>query len=214
MKPLANATLACTVAEWNQLPPATGCELAFAGRSNAGKSSAINALTNRRRLAYVARRPGKTRTIQFYRVAEDRYLVDLPGYGYARVSQTERAQWGRLLEDYLAKRSSLIGLVLIMDIRHPLTPLDEQLLDWFLPRNLPVHILLNKADKLSRAQAIGALRSVERELQSKTRKCSVQLFSSVQPEGVEQAVGVIRQWLTLDAPASDAPKKWTIETEK
>ena len=188
------------------MPPATGCELAFAGRSNAGKSSAINALTNRRRLAYVARRPGKTRTIQFYRVAEDRHLVDLPGYGYAQVSQTERAQWGRLLEDYLAKRPSLVGLVLIMDIRHPLTPLDEQLLDWFLPRNLPVHILLNKSDKLSRAQRIGALRSVERALQSKTRACSVQLFSSVQPEGVEQAIDVIRRLLTLDASASDAPK--------
>ena len=201
MNPLAQATLAFTVAEWNQMPPATGHEIAFAGRSNAGKSSAINALTNRRRLAFVARRPGKTRTVQFYGVANDRYLVDLPGYGYARVSHTEREQWGRLLETYLTNRRSLIGLVLIMDIRHPLTALDEQLLDWFLPRNLPVHILLNKADKLSHTQAIGALRRVERALQSKARECSVQLFSSVQLDGVEQAVEIVQRWLMSDVTA-------------
>ena len=198
---LANATLAFTVAELTQLPPATGRELAFAGRSNAGKSSAINALTNRRGLAYVARRPGKTRTVQFYQVGTDRYLVDLPGYGYARVSAAVRTQWDRLLEGYLTTRRSLIGLVLIMDVRHPLTPLDGQLLGWILPRKLPVHILLNKADKLTRAQASAALRAVEDRLASEPLQCSVQLFSSAQRTGVEQALEVISRWLALDATA-------------
>jgi GTP-binding protein len=196
--PIANASLAFTVAEWTQLPPATGLELAFAGRSNAGKSSAINALARRRGLAFVARRPGKTQTIQFYRVVDDRYLVDLPGYGYARVSAAVQAQWGRLLESYLRKRSSLVGLMLIMDIRHPLTPLDQRLLDWIGPRDLPVHILLNKADKLTRARANATLAAVERQLQSIACKCSVQIFSSVRPEGVGKAVEVIRRWLRLD----------------
>ena len=204
---LTLATLAFTVAAWDQLPPATGREVAFAGRSNAGKSSAINALTHRRRLAFVARRPGKTRTIQFYRVADDRYLVDLPGYGYARVSAAERAHWGRLLEHYLAQRLSLVGLVSIMDIRHPLTPLDEQLLDWFLPRRLPVHVLLNKSDKLSRTQAASALRAVARQLRTSARECSVQLFSSVEPEGVDEAAQVIRRWLKLDCRSNSCQQK-------
>ena len=198
--PITNASLAFTVAEWGQLPPATGLELAFAGRSNAGKSSAINALTNRRGLAFVARRPGKTRTVQFYRVVDDRYLVDLPGYGYARVSTAVRAQWGRLLESYLRKRSSLVGLMLIMDIRHPLTPLDQRLLDWIGPRDLPVHILLNKADKLTRAHASATLREIEIRLRSVPCNCSVQIFSSVRPQGVGEAAAVIRRWLRLDPP--------------
>ena len=196
---LTGAELAFTVAEWSQLPPAIGRELAFAGRSNAGKSSAINALTNRHRLAFVARRPGKTRTIQFYRVGADRYLVDLPGYGYAQVSAAVRAHWERLLESYLAKRRTLVGLVLIMDARHPLTPLDEQLLNWILPRALPVHILLNKADKLTRAHAAATLRSVEQRLESMPCQCSAQLFSSTQRTGVEQARDVIGRWLAIDS---------------
>jgi GTP-binding protein len=206
--PLASAALAFTVAEWNQLPPATGRELAFAGRSNAGKSSAINALTNRRGLAFVARSPGKTRTIQFYRVGAERYLVDLPGYGYAKVSASVRAHWGRLLESYLTQRRALTGLVLIMDARHPLTPLDEQLLAWIVPRRLPVHVLLNKSDKLTRAQASATLRAVERRLEAGPCQCSVQLFSSAERTGVERALEVVTRWLALDtAEPLGAPKK-------
>ena len=205
--PITSASLAFTVAEWAQLPPATGLELAFAGRSNAGKSSAINAIANRRSLAFVARRPGKTRTVQFYRIGEDRYLVDLPGYGYARVSAAVRAQWGRLLESYLRKRSSLVGLMMIMDIRHPLTPLDQQLLDWIGPRALPVHVLLNKSDKLTRAQASATLADVARRLQSIASNCSVQIFSSVRPEGVDQAVEVIRRRLRLDPADQHGARK-------
>ncbi len=148
-----HAKLLRTVAELDQLPLPSGREVAFAGRSNAGKSSAINAITRRKRLAYVARQPGKTRTIQLYEVSPERFLVDLPGYGYARVSESVRKQWGRLVDGYLAQRAALQGLILIMDVRHPLTPLDRHLLAWFAPRGIPVHILLTKADKLSRNQA-------------------------------------------------------------
>lgn len=199
MQPFQDAAFAFTVAEWSQLPPATGAEVAFAGRSNAGKSSAINALTGRRKLAFVARQPGKTRTIQFYRIGLERYLVDLPGYGYARVSAAVRARWTRLLEDYLTRRSSLIGLVLIMDIRHPLTALDEQLLAWIRPRGLPVHILLTKADKVTRGNARAIERDVERRLRESGCRCTVQSFSSATREGVEQAAELLSGWLTPDA---------------
>jgi GTP-binding protein len=192
-----HARLLRTVAELSQLPPESGREVAFAGRSNAGKSSAINALTRRRKLAYVARQPGKTRTIQLFEVAPERLLVDLPGYGYARVSESLRRQWGRLVDGYLAQREALQGLVLIMDVRHPLTPLDRQLLAWFAPRNRPVHILLTKADKLSRNQALAALREVEQWTATAGTKCSVQLFSSLAATGVDCARAVIAGWLDL-----------------
>ena len=198
VNPLHSAAFAFTIAEWNRMPPAIGREVAFAGRSNVGKSSAINALTNHRQLAYVARQPGKTRTIQFYRVGPDRYLVDLPGYGYARVSATLRAQWGRLLESYLTRRRSLVGLILIMDVRHPLTSLDQHLLDWFLPRKLPVHVLLNKSDKLSRTKSITTLRAVERRLGATDQRLSVQLFSSADRTGVDPAIERIGRWLALE----------------
>jgi len=197
MNPFSQATLALTVAELAQLPSPIGFEVAFAGRSNAGKSSAINALTNRRRLAYVAKRPGKTRTIQFYRLVPERYLVDLPGYGYAPVSDAIHEQWERLLEGYLLQRRSLVGLVLIMDSRHPLAPLDERLLGWLSPRRLPVHILLTKADKLSRATAIATLKQVVQSFEKSSYACSAQLFSSLRRDGVELAQGVIGGWLGL-----------------
>lgn len=200
MSVFEQARLLRTVAELSQLPPPSGREVAFAGRSNAGKSSAINALTRRRRLAYVARQPGKTRTIQLFEVAAERYLVDLPGYGYARVSESLRRQWGKLVDGYLATRESLQGLVLIMDVRHPLTPLDEQLLAWFAPRALPVHILLTKADKLSRNQARATLDRVTQWTKSAGMQCSVQLFSSHVPSGVEEAREVIAGWLDLPLP--------------
>ena len=200
MNPFTQATLALTVAELAQLPPSNGFEVAFAGRSNAGKSSAINALTNRRRLAFVAKRPGKTRTIQFYRLVPERYLVDLPGYGYAPVSDAIHEQWERLLEGYLLRRRSLVGLVLIMDSRHPLAPLDERLLSWLLPRRLPVHILLTKADKLSRATATATLNQVLQRVDQSGYACSAQLFSSLRHDGVELAQGVIGRWLGLSEP--------------
>jgi GTP-binding protein len=194
------ARLLRTVAELSQLPPESGREVAFAGRSNAGKSSAINTLTRRRRLAYVARQPGKTRTIQLFEVAPERLLVDLPGYGYARVSESLRRQWGRLVDGYLAQREALQGLMLIMDVRHPLTPLDEQLLGWFAPRRRPVHILLTKADKLSRNQALTALRGVQQWALSSGMLCTAQLFSSLTGAGTDAAREVIAGWLDLPVP--------------
>jgi GTP-binding protein len=200
MNVFEQAKLLRTVAELQQLPPPSGREVAFAGRSNAGKSSAINALTRRKRLAYVARQPGKTRTIQLFEIAPERLLVDLPGYGYARVSETLRRQWGRLVDGYLATRESLQGLVLIMDVRHPLTALDQHLLAWFAPRRLPVHILLSKADKLSRHQAIASLRRVEQWGHSSGMACSAQLFSSPAAIGVESAQEVVAGWLGIEMP--------------
>lgn len=198
MKQFSQATFVQTVAEHSQLPPSGGAEVAFAGRSNAGKSSAINALTQQRRLAFVARRPGKTRTIQFYRLAPERYIVDLPGYGYARVPAQERVRWEKLLERYLFERQALVGMVLIMDVRHPLTLLDEQLLKWFLPRRLPVHILLSKSDKLTKARALAVRHDLEQVLVQRHFACSVQLFSSSSRQGVEQAQATITGWLGLD----------------
>ena len=195
-----HAKLLRTVAELDQLPPTPGREVAFAGRSNAGKSSAINAITRRKRLAYVARQPGKTRTIQLYEVAPERFLVDLPGYGYARVSESLRKQWGRLVDGYLAQRAALYGLILIMDVRHPLTPLDRHLLTWFAPRGLPVHILLTKADKLSRSQALASLREVRHWGEGSGMALTAQLFSSLAGTGVESAQAVIADWLEIPLP--------------
>ena len=195
-----HARLLTTVAELNQLPSAAGREVAFAGRSNAGKSSAINALTRRRGLAYVARQPGKTRTIQLFEVAPERFLVDLPGYGYARVSESLRRQWGRLVDSYLAQRESLQGLVLIMDVRHPLMALDQHLLAWFAPRRLPVHVLLTKADKVSRNQALASLRRVEQWGAGSGIMASAQLFSSLTGAGIDAARAVVAQWLDVPIP--------------
>ncbi|MCC6535205.1 MAG: YihA family ribosome biogenesis GTP-binding protein [Burkholderiales bacterium] len=205
MSLFSHAKLALTVAELHHLPADSLGEVAFAGRSNAGKSSAINALTHRRRLAFVARKPGKTRLIQLFELAPRHFLVDLPGYGYAQVDASTRRQWGRLVDAYLGQREPLKGLILIMDVRHPLTPLDRHLVEWFLPRGRPVHVLLTKADKLSRSQALGALRGLERLLAAEGMPCTVQLFSSQARSGVEQAQSIIAQWLDLSARAVKAP---------
>jgi GTP-binding protein len=188
---LAYVTSAATL---DQLP-ASRIEVAFAGRSNAGKSSAINALAGHKRLAFVSKTPGRTQLINFFSVDEGRFVVDLPGYGYAKVPPEVRERWERVLSAYLQGREALAGLVLIMDIRHPLTPLDRRMLDWFLPRGLPVHILLTKADKLSRGAAHKTLQAVRSALKD-APLVSVQLFSSLARQGVEEAEGVIVNWLS------------------
>jgi GTP-binding protein len=182
------------------LPPATGIEIAFAGRSNAGKSSAINTLANHTRLAFVSKQPGRTQLINFFSLGGDRYLVDLPGYGYAKVPEAMRKHWQLVLAAYLSQRSSLYGLVLVMDSRHPLTPLDRQMLDWFGPTGKPIHVLLTKSDKLSRSEAMKTLVAVRKELQETWGNSSVQLFSSLKKQGVEEAEKVIGAWLN---PAED-----------
>ena len=185
-----------TVADAHTLPPANGREVAFVGRSNAGKSSAINALSDRNRMAFVSKTPGRTQHINFFRVAPDRYFVDLPGYGYAAVAATARAHWNKLVGGYLRTRESLCGVVLIMDARHPLTPLDYELLAWIGPTGVPVHILLSKSDKLTRQHAQAGLRSVQSELSASGLPASVQLFSSTRKVGIAEAVQKIHRWFS------------------
>lgn len=179
----------------SDLPPPSGVEIAFAGRSNSGKSSAINTLANRNRLAFVSKTPGRTQLINFFSLGNNRFLVDLPGYGYAKVPEAMRLHWQKVLSRYLMERESLGGLVLIMDARHPLTHLDHQMLNWFLPTGKPVHVLLSKADKLSRQQATATLRSTQAELERAYPNCTVQLFSSLKRIGIEEAESVIGKWL-------------------
>lgn len=174
--------------------PYSRAEIAFAGRSNAGKSSAINLLTRINRLAYTSKTPGRTQLINFFELDSDCFLVDLPGYGYAKVPPAVKAKWEALLSRYLQTREALAGMVLIMDARHPLTPLDRQMLDWFLPTGKPVHILLSKADKLSNSEKAMTLRRVKQELAA-FEAVSVQLFSSLSRLGSDEATAQIEGWL-------------------
>lgn len=208
-----HAAFYTTVAEIAQLPPDSLAEVAFAGRSNAGKSSAINALTNQKRLAFVSKTPGRTQHLNFFKTMEGRYLVDLPGYGYAKTPMIEQKRWQALVGSYLAGRPQLAGLVLIMDIRHPFTDLDLMLLDWFHASGKPVHILLSKADKLSRNLSLPALRAARAVLAERGYQGSVQLFSSPKHTGLDEAEGVIRQWLQLP-PAKNSQKKCPAQGEK
>jgi len=181
--------------------PASVGEIAFVGRSNTGKSSAINALTGSQ-LAFVSKTPGRTRLINYYALGAERFIVDLPGYGYARVPDATRAPWEKLLGGYLRMRAPLRGLAVVMDVRHALTELDQRMLGWFYPTGKPVHVLLTKADKLSREAAHKILRRVEAELAALAPHASVQLFSSPKRSGLEQAAAVFRAWLDASAPGS------------
>ncbi len=184
------------------LPAPAAPEVAFVGRSNAGKSSAINAMANRKRLAYVSRTPGRTQLINFFAWGARGVLVDLPGYGFAKVPEAMRRNWNALVGGYIEKRESLSGLVVIMDARHPMKQLDEEMLDWITPRQIPVHILLSKADKLSRGEAVQTLAKVKRTLGERPLASSVQLFSSLNRQGVDEAIGVISRMLAGGGPAA------------
>lgn len=179
-----------------ECPPETGYEVAFAGRSNAGKSSAINALTNQK-LARTSKTPGRTQLINFFNVSDTQRLVDLPGYGYAKVSRDQKEKWQRDLSEYLQKRQSLQGLVLLMDIRHPLQEFDTTMLNWAVRGNMPVHILLTKADKLSRMQANNSLFAVQKQLKQMhlDKVTTVQCFSSLKYTGLDDLKRVLESWL-------------------
>ena len=196
-----NAKFFTTVNHLKDLPD-TGAEIAFVGRSNAGKSSAINTLCNHVRLAYVSKTPGRTQHINFFELANGHFMVDLPGYGYAAVPEAVRQHWVTLLGDYLQTRRQLIGLVLIMDCRHPLKPLDIQMLDFFAKTGRPVHILLSKADKLSKNEQIKTLSSVKKALKpfSERQHVSVQLFSSLKKQGMEEVENVVGGWFARLEP--------------
>lgn len=195
-----NARFEISIAKPSGLPPPNGAEVAFAGRSNAGKSSAINTLANHTRLAFVSKTPGRTQLINFFRLQNGAVLVDLPGYGYAQVPEAVRRQWQHLLENYLTRRPNLIGLVLIMDSRHPLTERDRAMIGWFAPSGRPMHVLLTKSDKLSRNEAAATLAAVRRELAPLGSQVTVQLFSSLKKTGIEEVEQVVGAWLV---PAQD-----------
>jgi len=203
---LQHAVFFTTVNHLRDLPAHSMLEIAFAGRSNAGKSSAINTLANRNRLAFVSKTPGRTQHINYFSLGGDRFLVDLPGYGYAKVPNAMKDHWRLLLSGYLANRPQLRGMVLIMDVRHPLTPLDRQMLEWFVPTGKPVHVLLTKADKLNKSDAAQTLRAVRAELAKMCPNCTAQLFSSLSRQGIEEAEAAIGAWLNEPAASSQAPE--------
>ena len=170
----------------------TGYEIAFAGRSNAGKSSAINALTNQKQLARASKRPGRTQMINFFSLGNpDQRLVDLPGYGYAAVPEAMKLVWQKELENYLIERQSLQGLVLLMDIRHPLQHFDVMMLQWAHSRQLFVHVLLTKSDKLNRGPASKVLQEVQLQLRKMKLQFSIQLFSSMNKQGLEELASIM-----------------------
>ncbi|HZN22643.1 MAG TPA: ribosome biogenesis GTP-binding protein YihA/YsxC [Burkholderiales bacterium] len=201
----STARFVASAHELHELPPDFGAEVAFAGRSNAGKSSALNALTQRKRLAFVSKTPGRTQTINFFECDGNRRLVDLPGYGYAAVPQKERAHWGKLISAYLQNRRSLRGLVLIVDARHPLTPLDRQLLEWHAASGQPVLVLLTKADKLTRGDAAKHLAAANALLPELHPAATAQLFSAVAGTGQRSAYATVAAWLTSPEGAAAPP---------
>ena len=191
------ASFITSAAKLSQSPEDTGYEIAFAGRSNAGKSSAINTLCQQTALARTSRTPGRTQLLNFFRVDDQRRLVDLPGYGYAAVAQDIKADWQGALADYLEKRECLRGVILMMDSRHPLKDYDIQMLEWANHIEIPVHVLLTKVDKLNRKEQAISLERVDAALKEFSLDFSVQLFSSLKRWGVDEAHEKLDQWFEL-----------------
>ena len=185
-----------------QLPADTGREVAFAGRSNAGKSSALNAICQRHGLARTSKTPGRTQQLVYFQVRPEHYLVDLPGYGYAEVPLHLREHWKAFIEGYFQTRQALSGLIVVMDSRHPLKEFDQQMVDFAFRRNLACHVLLTKADKLTRSAQAQTLAQVRKALGG---VASAQLFSSPDKTGVEEARSVISGWLGLGSGVAVAP---------
>jgi len=193
------ASFLISAAKVDQCPDDLGHEVAFAGRSNAGKSSALNTLTHAS-LARTSKTPGRTQLLNFFRLDDERRLVDLPGYGYAKVPIPLKQHWQKHLEAYLGSRESLRGLMLMMDIRHPLTEFDVLMLDWSAASEMPMHILLTKADKLAFGAAKNALLKVQQDIRKRWGdRVSIQLFSAPKRQGIEEAQAVLAQWLQLGA---------------
>jgi GTP-binding protein len=197
INPYKKAVFLKSAAKVSQLPEDIGFEVAFAGRSNAGKSSALNCLTMNKNLARTSKTPGRTQLINLFTLDEDRRLVDLPGYGYAKVSQTVKQDWQKNLAHYLDVRQSLKGLILLMDIRHPLKESDIFMADWSIARSLPVHILLTKADKLSKSDVNNAVKKVRKYYELGSHLLTIQPFSSVNKEGLEPLINQLNQWFEL-----------------
>jgi len=194
------ATFVTSAANLAACPPESVAEVAFAGRSNAGKSSAINAITNQTRLARISKTPGRTQLINFFGLAEGRFLVDLPGYGFAKVPLSVKNKWQEELEKYLRRRQVLCGLILLSDIRHPLKDFDRMMIDWAVQSGLPLHLLLTKSDKLKRGAAQNTLLAVQKELKPFSN-VTVQLFSSLKNDGVTEVRAKLDEWLADEEPA-------------
>jgi GTP-binding protein len=175
-------------------PPDQGLEIAFAGRSNAGKSSAINTLVQQTALARVSKTPGRTQLLNFFQIDDKRKLVDLPGYGYAKVPEAIKKDWGKMMETYLSQRQALAGIVLVMDIRHPLTEFDWQMIEWCQHGNLRIHIILTKADKLKFGAAKNTLLQVQKELSHLEIGVTLQLFSALKKTGIDDIHRVLDDW--------------------
>ena len=180
-----------------ECPPESGREVAFAGRSNAGKSSAINTLTNNSKLARTSKTPGRTQLINYFELTEDTRLVDLPGYGYAKVSLAMKQKWQANLSEYLHERRCLTGLVGVMDIRHPMQEFDTMVINWAVETNMPVHLLLTKADKLKKGPANSVLLDIKKQLREAEVDdlISVQMFSSLKKTGLDELKIKLSSWL-------------------
>lgn len=185
-----------SAAEMHGLPPDMGAEVAFAGRSNSGKSSALNAITGIGRLARTSKTPGRTQLINFFDLGDSRRLVDLPGYGYAKVPDAVKLKWQHFLSEYITTRECLKGVVMMMDIRHPLMPLDWQMIEWTVSHSLSMHILLTKSDKLKRGAAQNILLEVRKELSGYEDYITVQLFSAVKGTGILEVKDKLDDWLS------------------
>lgn len=192
--PYTQAVFLKSAAKLTHLPEDTGIEVAFAGRSNAGKSTALNTLTQNKRLARTSKTPGRTQLINLFTLDESRRLVDLPGYGYAKVPESVKRDWQQLLARYLETRTCLKGLVLLMDCRHPLTELDQMLIDFTVRTDLSLHVLLNKADKISKSALKQTGMKVEAHLRSRHIDFSVQPFSSLNKIGLEALIEKLNEW--------------------
>ena len=191
VNPFRNARYVLSAHELHQLPPDTGIEVAIAGRSNAGKSSAINALTDQKSLARTSKTPGRTQQIIIFDLDGDRRITDLPGYGYAKVSRSLKEHWQAVMQDYFEQRQCLKGVVLVMDIRHPLKPFDAQMLAWCDKNDVPCHVLLTKADKLKRGPAQSTLLKVRKQLPASG---SIQVFSAKNRQGLDGLVEQLSSW--------------------
>jgi GTP-binding protein len=193
-----NAYYSGSATKLSQLPADSGIEVAFAGRSNAGKSSAINTITGINALARTSKTPGRTQMINFFHFDEQRALVDLPGYGYAKVPEKMKLKWQETLAKYLELRQSLRGLMIMMDIRHPLKAFDLQMLTWANEAQLPTHILLTKADKLKHGAAKATMLEVSKQLKQHQLVASVQLFSSLNKQGRDEAIAKLNEWFEVE----------------
>lgn len=191
VNPFRQAEYTLAAHHLRQLPPDEGIEVAIAGRSNAGKSSAINVLCDQKSLARTSKTPGRTQQIVIFRLDEERRIADLPGYGFAKVPLELKAHWQDVLQRYFETRRSLRGVILVMDIRHPMKPYDEMMLNWCVSAGLPCHILMTKADKLKRGPAQAALLKLRKSL---PENASCQVFSSKSKEGLEQWINLMKGW--------------------